>query len=151
MAIAMHTATILTAIQTILTNASLGISTYAEGFPDTFPADTSLPACYFLVNDFTDTPENMVESFYQQTYEVFIYLVCRQEGATFTRTYGRNKAEAARNALKTTPALGLGQSYRSHPTRLTLENDLEQFFRVEKQPRQCFMIRLIVTKDEDES
>lgn len=152
--VGMHTDDILAGIeavlQTVMDGGAVAFEDYLESFPDEWPADADLPLVILDPNDFTDTPDTLTEKHWTQTYEINIYVLSLLD-ATNTPAVGRALAEAARNALKATRDLGLGTAYWSTPTRVTQENPLQAFLRENRQPRQARMIRLIVTKREDEA
>jgi hypothetical protein len=147
---AMYTDTILAALESVIHAAIPSIITFDEAFPEEWPSDALLPAVFFDAVDFVDHPDTANEKRFTQTYEIHIYLVALKD-ATHSITTGRQLAESIRNTLKANRSLGLGENYYSLPGRVTKENVLESFFVQEKIPRLARMIRLIVTKDEDES
>lgn len=143
----MHTDAIIAALQATIDDAG-GIVSHVEAYPLPWTAEADLPAALYRFADFIDTPDTMTETCWTQTYQIDIFMACKYDKAN-TPAVGRAVAEAARNAIKADRTLGGG--YLAHVRRVTAENELQAFFREENQPRQAFLLEVIVNKQEDES
>lgn len=144
----MYVDEIITALQTVIATAG-GIALHKDAYALDELEIADLPAAIYEFRDFVDTPDSLTEKYCTQAYQINVTIVCKHD-VTNTATVGRAVAVAARNAIKAVPALGLGAAYVARPRRVTTENQMQEIFRAAQQPRQAFLIEVIVMKQETE-
>lgn len=144
MAIKMHSSAILTGLKTTIGTTG-GVVAHWEAYPLPWPTKAQLPCICYRFADFVPQPSG---GSWEQGYQIDCFLVMQYDGEAYSAEYGRIKAEAIHDIIMADRSLGLGAGYEAMVRRVTSENELQIFFREENQPRQAFLIEVIVQKYE---